>query len=135
MLIQNSPSLPVPNRFVGEGAPVIAAATPASTPAEMPKVAPQPVTAVEKQAADAQPSASQLQGAVDTINRSMKSLSPNLSFSFDEDVKRVMVKVTDSSTGEVIKQFPSEAAIAIAKAVEQMQKEHTQKGLLFEQKA
>lgn len=136
MLIQSSPPTPVPGRFVGDGAPVIAAAPPTSTPAEMPRVAPQPVSAVEKQAAaNSQPTASQLQSAVDTINKSMKSVSPNLSFSFDEDVKRVMVKVTDSSTGEVIKQFPSEAAIAIARAVEQMQKNQTQKGLLFEQKA
>jgi flagellar protein FlaG len=77
-----------------------------------------------------QPSAAQLESAVHDLNKSMKENSSNLSFSIDPDTEQTVVKLMDSSTGELIKQFPSKEAIAIAKAIGDVQQ-----GLLLKQKA
>jgi flagellar protein FlaG len=76
------------------------------------------------------PSAAQLESAVHDLNQSMKANSSNLAFSIDPDTEQTVVKLMDSSTGEVIKQFPSKEAIAIAKAIGEIQQ-----GLLLKQKA
>jgi flagellar protein FlaG len=81
-------------------------------------------------ASSTEPSSAQLKDAVDKINSSMKEINSNLQFSIDDDTKRVVVKVVESKTGEVIKQFPSEEALAIAKAIDRFQK-----GLLVKQSA
>lgn len=77
-----------------------------------------------------EPSPAQLQGAVDKINNSMKEINSNLQFSIDSDTQRVVVKVVESGSGQVIKQFPSEEALSIAKAIDRFQK-----GLLVKQSA
>jgi flagellar protein FlaG len=76
------------------------------------------------------PSVAQLESAVRDLNQSMKANSSNLAFSIDPDTEQTVVKLMDSSTGEVIKQFPSKEAIAIAKAIGDIQQ-----GLLLKQKA
>ena len=76
------------------------------------------------------PSVAQLESAVRDLNQSMKANSSNLAFSIDPDTSQTVVKLMDSSTGEVIKQFPSKEAIAIAKAIGEIQQ-----GLLLKQKA
>jgi flagellar protein FlaG len=76
------------------------------------------------------PSVAQLESAVHDLNQSMKANSSNLAFSIDPDTEQTVVKLMDSSTGEVIKQFPSKEAIAIAKAIGEIQQ-----GLLLKQKA
>ena len=77
-----------------------------------------------------QPTVAQLESAVHDLNQSMKANSSNLAFSIDPDTEQTVVKLMDSSTGEVIKQFPSKEAIAIAKAIGDVQQ-----GLLLKQKA
>ena len=77
-----------------------------------------------------QPSAAQLESAVHDLNQSMKANGSNLAFSIDPDTEQTVVKLMDSSTGEVIKQFPSKEAIAIAKAIGDIQQ-----GLLLKQRA
>lgn len=88
----------------------------------------QPADSVTTKAAE--PTPAQLQGAVDKINSAMKEINSNLQFSIDDDTKRVVVKVIESKTGEVIKQFPSEEALSIAKAIDRFQQ-----GLLVKQSA
>jgi len=53
----------------------------------------------------------------------------NLEFSVDRDTERVVVKVVDKETHEVVKQFPSEEALAISKALDKLQ------GLMVKQTA
>lgn len=67
--------------------------------------------------------------ATETINRFMSSADRNLTFSLDDDSGKVVVKVIDMSTKEVIRQFPSEEAIAISKSLDKLQ------GLLLSDKA
>jgi flagellar protein FlaG len=76
------------------------------------------------------PSVAQLESAVRELNQSMKANSSNLAFSIDPDTEQTIVKLMDSSTGETIKQFPSKEAIAIAKAIGEIQQ-----GLLLKQRA
>ena len=56
----------------------------------------------------------------------MKSSSKELNFSVDEVSKRIMVSVTDRSTGEVIRQVPSEAILKVAHNIEAL------KGVIFD---
>lgn len=77
----------------------------------------------------AAPDAQAVGQAVENINQAMKSLSNRIEFSIDEDSKRQVVKVIDPDTKEVIRQMPSEEALAIAKALDRLQ------GLLIKQEA
>lgn len=77
----------------------------------------------------AEPSASELDTAVDSINDFISAVANNLEFSVDRDTERVVVKVIDKETHEVVKQFPSEEALAISKALDKLQ------GLMVKQTA
>jgi len=62
-----------------------------------------------------------VQSAVTKLNDFMQN-SPqrNLSFSVDESTKEMVVVVTDKLTNEVIRQMPTEEALAVAKQIESM---------------
>jgi flagellar protein FlaG len=68
------------------------------------------------------PSSAQLEEAVTHINQVLQQTSRNLQFSVDDTTKRVVVKVVDTQTGELIRQIPSEETLAIARAIDTMQK-------------
>ncbi len=82
-------------------------------------------------ATPAQPSASeaQLQGAVNAANDFIKPITNSVEFSLDKDSDKMIVKVMDNATKEVIRQIPSVEMLAIAKALDKIQ------GLLIKQKA
>jgi flagellar protein FlaG len=77
-----------------------------------------------------QPSAAELKSAVEMLNKAMQQSNQNLEFSVDTDTKKVVVKMVDTSTGQLIRQFPSEETLAISRGIEQFQQ-----GLLLKQKA
>lgn len=72
----------------------------------------------------------QLHDAVGVINLAMQKSHQSLSFSVDSATKTPVVKMTDTETGQIISQFPSEAALAIAHAIDQIHP-----GLLLKQQA
>jgi len=74
-------------------------------------------------------SEAQLQSAVKAANDFIKPINNALEFSLDKDSERVVVKVMDSATKEVIRQIPSVEMLAIAQALDKIQ------GLLIKQKA
>lgn len=80
--------------------------------------------------ASTQPGREQIGQAVQQMQRSLPSMARNLQFSLDEETGRTVVKVVDTDTNEVIRQIPSEEALAIAQTLD---KEST--GLLLKQKA
>jgi flagellar protein FlaG len=80
-------------------------------------------------AAAAEPPAAMLTEAVHRINQTMRAMSQSIEFTIDDDSKRVIVKVVDQQTREVIRQMPSVEALQIAKALDRVQ------GLLIQQKA
>lgn len=57
----------------------------------------------------------QLQKAVADLRDAVEPLARDLQFSVDKDTGRTVVKIIDSSTDKVIRQIPSEEALAIAK--------------------
>lgn len=76
-----------------------------------------------------QSSESDVADAVDKLNDFVTKNASALSFSKDEDTGKTVVKVVDKATDAVIRQIPSEEAIAIAKSIDKMQ------GLLINHKA
>ena len=73
--------------------------------------------------------AEEMQAIVDKLNEFMHNDQRNLNFSVDKDTDDVVVKVTDVETDEVIRQFPSEEAIKLAKSIEGLM------GLIFNDRA
>lgn len=130
MLVQNTSSTapaPAP-KLAGDSIPVAVAA---------PKTRDIPVDqqhgaakAVPEQRNVAPPTPAQVQNAVDSINKAMKQVNANVEFSIDEDTRKTIIKVVESETGEVIRQFPSEEILAIARAIDNMQQ-----GFLVKQEA
>jgi flagellar protein FlaG len=77
----------------------------------------------------AAPSADQVRRAAETLNRQLESASHDLRFSLDESTGKMIVRVVDTDTGEVIRQIPSEELLAISRSLDRL------KGLLFDQQA
>jgi flagellar protein FlaG len=70
-----------------------------------------------------------LSGAVDHLNDTAKLFNTQLQFTVDQSTGRHVVKVTDSSTNEVIRQIPSEDVLRLSKAIDDF------KGLLVKDSA
>ncbi len=75
-------------------------------------------------------SVAEVKGAVAAINQTMQQSNLDVVFSVDTDSHRTVIRMTDTSTGELIRQFPSESVLAIAHGIDQFQQ-----GLLLKQKA
>jgi len=72
----------------------------------------------------------ELEDAVQKLNDfTNNNTQRNLSFSLDEDSQKMVVTVKDTHTREVIKQMPTEEALAVAKQIESML------GLILDDKA
>lgn len=71
----------------------------------------------------------ELEEAVKQVNDFLKPINNSIQFNLDDDTGKTIVKVIDLATKDVIRQFPSEEMLSIAKAIDQM------KGLLVQQKA
>jgi len=98
--------------------------------------APAPITPAQRATlenpvfAPAQPVAPEaVAAAVQSANAYMQSVSSSLEFSLDDASGRTVVKVVDTETEEVLRQFPSEEMLAISKSIDRMQ------GLLINRKA
>ena len=101
----------------------------AAATATAPAIAAPAAPATAAAAGARQPGADGLDEAVSKINKSLKISGQGVEFSIDEDSKRVVVKVVDQETREVLRQMPSAEALAIAKALDQAQ------GMLIKQEA
>lgn len=91
---------------------------------------------------DATPSASatepatreELEQAISEIASAVQNAQRNLNFSVDESSGRTIVKVIDSQTDEVIRQIPSEEALALARRMRESDNEALS-GLLMQSRA
>lgn len=130
MLIQNTGNTaqaPQPARLTSDSAPDVVVATPSNVAAK-PGVSPELPQVAAKPAAE--PSAAQLQNAVDNINKALKQTSRNLEFSVDESTNKPVFKLKDSETGELIRQYPTEEMLAISRSIDRFTN-----GLLLKQEA
>lgn len=97
-----------------------------SNPSEAPPVAvtvnTAPVAATgarnAKAADGVEPTPAELKTAVEKLNQSMAASSQDLQFSVDEDSKKMVVKLIDRNTHEVLRQMPSQEALEIARSLD-----------------
>ena len=78
---------------------------------------------------DSLASRKEVEAAVATIQDFVQSVSRSLNFSLEEGSGRVVVKVTDAGSGDVIRQIPSEEALQLAENLSEV------RSLLFQAKA
>jgi flagellar protein FlaG len=70
---------------------------------------------------------------VEEINKSSIIRNTSLQFIFDEKGDPPVVEVMDTESGEKIRQIPSELAVKLAKAIEEMaDNEESRAGILFD---
>lgn len=67
--------------------------------------------------------------AIKIVKGLIDPISPGLEFSVDTETDCTMVKVVDTATKKVLRQFPSEEMLQLAQAIDNMH------GLLLRQKA
>lgn len=73
-------------------------------------------------------SSQEVKEAISSLNKVMARVPTNLELSIDQASKRFVVKVTDSTTGEVILNFPGDAVLRVAANIDAMQ------GVLFDER-
>lgn len=74
-------------------------------------------------------SAEDVQRATEDLQQRVKTLAPELQFLVDKTSGRSIITLTDRATNEVIRQIPSEEALALTRAMDQFQR-----GLIFNRK-
>lgn len=99
--------------------PALTPAAPAVAAVDVRKPSPG-VPSVATVQAVGQVSQEDLSQAVDDINKSVQFLANGLVFSVDENSKRQIVTMVDRHTNEVIRQFPTEQALQLAKVLDQV---------------
>ena len=62
--------------------------------------------------------------AVERLNAKVQNLNRNLEFSIDKDNGEVLVRVVDAQTHKVVRQIPSEEALALAHNIDKYLEEH-----------
>tara|TARA_R110002167_G_scaffold65637_4_gene185749 strand:- start:3837 stop:4256 length:420 start_codon:yes stop_codon:yes gene_type:complete len=77
-------------------------------------------------------SAEQIENAVSQLSEFVKNNSRQLNFSVDEGSNKQVVKVTDSESGKIIRQIPTEEVLKLSERLQDLQAEvGTAVGLLF----
>jgi flagellar protein FlaG len=108
--------------------PTAPAVTAASPVAEAPaRVAPQvalpggsaAATAAVTAQARAAVTTEELRRATEQANERLRQTGSELTFEFNDEVGRVVVRLVDTRTREVLRQFPSEEMLHIARALKQ----------------
>ena len=104
--------------------PIPAAISPQAPTA--PRAPAAPVAKAQK--ADS-PAPHEVERALKTLNDYTAMVAQDVSFTMDEESGKTIVKVVDTATQEVLRQFPSDEALSIARSIDKMQ------GLLIREKA
>ena len=112
----------------GKSPAVASAASPEIRPQApaAPRAAAEMVAKVQK--ADS-PARHEVESALKTLNEYTAMVAQDVSFTMDEESGKTIVKVVDTATQEVLRQFPSAEALSIARSIDKMQ------GLLIREKA
>jgi len=84
---------------------------------------------VQQSQAGVEVSAEKLQAAVEKMNELMKESDRSLQFSVDDSSERVVIKVVDLQTEEVIRQIPTEETLKFSEFLEGMV------GMIFDEQA
>ncbi len=98
---------------------------PSTTSRHGPAVEVQPVEVKEVATPD------QLQKAVDDANEVFRQINSDVQFVVDKESNKVVIKLVEPGSGEVINQYPTEQALAISKAIAQMQSDIVERHAAF----
>lgn len=125
--VSNTTQAAAPARLASDGelGVVVATRSNVDAPPSVPVNAP-----AAKPDAPQQPTPAELEQAMESLNKTLKQSNKNLEFSVDTGTKKVLVKLVDTETGDVIREIPGEEALAIARSIDQYQQ-----GLLLKQQA
>ena len=93
------------------------------------------VAEVETQEVDVELSQKALEKVVSQLNAYIQNTQRDVDFSIDDSTGRVVVKVIDSESEEVIRQIPSEEMLAISRHLIESLETEQPKGFLIELKA
>lgn len=93
------------------------------------------VTEVETQEVDVELSQEALEKVVSQLNAYIQNTQRDVDFSVDDSTGRVVVRVIDSESEEVIRQIPSEEMLAISRHLVESLETEQPKGFLIELKA
>lgn len=63
----------------------------------------------------------QVDAAIDAANQSMRQIATNLKFEKDTSSGKMVVRVVDTETQQVLRQMPSEEMLAVGKALDRLQ--------------
>ena len=93
------------------------------------------VAEVEAQEVDVELSQKALEKVVSQLNAYIQNTQRDVDFSVDDSTGRVVVRVVDSVSEEVIRQIPSEEMLAISRHLVESLETEQPKGFLIELKA
>ncbi|MCP1633309.1 flagellar protein FlaG [Kerstersia gyiorum] len=79
------------------------------------RTATDPQTQPAVTAPDETPSSPVLEEALSKLNQSMQAWATRLNFVADKEAQRIVIRIIDSDSGEVIKTIPSEAVLHAAR--------------------
>ncbi len=132
------------DRAAGQARPEVSAAatvvsrqdfSATAIPAAEEALSPRPVAATEKdrstQAAENDNALTRetLERLAEKVHKTVRSLNNQLQFQIDDETSKLIIKVIDTTTKEVIKQIPPQELVEIAKALDKLQ------GLLVREQA
>jgi len=70
-----------------------------------------------------------IEAAVEEANRALATTSLSVRFSIEGETNRIIVRLTDQGTGEVVRQFPTEEQLGIQARLRELM------GVLFNEQA
>ena len=86
-------------------------------------VVPHSVVSQQQDAVDSsatEPSRQQVEAALVSIQDAVQSVRRNVNFSLEDGSGRIVVKVTDATSGDIIRQMPSEEALRLAENLDEV---------------
>lgn len=92
------------------------------------KIPEEAITELQSARTEAKEKEKELEEALSRVREVFHTADPRLEFSIDPDLDRVVVKVMNGDSGEVIRQIPQQEVIELAKSLE------TPTGLLLRHK-
>lgn len=83
-----------------------------------------------------QPNQQNLEEAISEVNEFVQTRNKQLSFSVDDDSGKQVVKVTDSDSGDIIRQIPTEEVLSLSRRIKELQMDvGSAVGMFFDKQA
>ena len=83
-----------------------------------------------------QPNPQNLEEAILEVNEFVQTRNKQLNFSVDDDSGKQVVKVTDSDSGDIIRQIPTEEVLSLSRRIKELQMDvGSAVGMFFDKQA